>query len=84
MATSTFQVAVLRARASYSDKEWSGLTFAEQSRAIYLMIRVLDAEMIRGPLPADAGLRFPFPPPPPHPASSVSQMLLATSSWSVA
>jgi len=45
--TDTFQLAVVRAKAAYTEGGWLSLNVTEQCHAIYLELRRLDAE-IRG------------------------------------
>jgi hypothetical protein len=46
--TDTFQLAAVRATAAYTIDEWLRLSVTEQCRAIYLELRRLDKEQLKG------------------------------------
>jgi len=52
--TDTFQLAAVRATASYTTDQWLRLSVTEQCRAIYLELRQLDKEQLKGKTAAAA------------------------------
>jgi hypothetical protein len=46
--TDTFQLAAVQATAPYTPDEWLRLSLTEQCRAIYLELRRLDKEQLKG------------------------------------